>query len=165
VKEYKNRYGDNYTFTLDLDKNVVWEGDFEFCRFGFPNVYKEAYQQYRKDGGEQHIEWFKEEVHKYEPDTWKPLEIAEKYGLLVYSDMNTINMVDPSGGPYMTSHMDLGDFLGKEFNGRCIQEFKPVEGRYLILTYDKYEHLADNRSSVELESYPDNGKIWISKNT
>ena len=35
MKEYKNRYGDTYTFTLDLDKNVVWEGDFEFCRFGF----------------------------------------------------------------------------------------------------------------------------------
>lgn len=159
MKEYKNRYGDTYTFTLDPDKNVVWEGDFEFCRFGFPNVYKEAYEQYRKDGGEQHIEWFKEEVHKHEPDTWKPLEIAEKYGRLVYSDMNTINMVDPSGGPYMTSHMDLGDLLGEEFNGRCIQEFKPVEGSYLILTYDKYEHLADNRSSVELENYPDNATI------
>jgi hypothetical protein len=159
MKEYKNRYGDIYTFTLDSDKNIVWKGDFEFCRFGFPNVYKDAYDQYQKDGGEQNIEWFKEEVHKYEPDTWKPSEIAKKYGLLVYSDMNTINMVDPSGGPYMTSHMDLGDFLGKKFNGLCIREFKHIENGYLIFTYDKYEHLADNRSSIELENYPDNATI------
>lgn len=153
MKNYKNRYGDIFTFELDADKNVVWKGDFEFCRFGVPNVYKQAYEQYRKDGGEQHIEWFKEEVHKYEPVTYKQSEFNKKYGPLVYSDTETIDMVDPSGGPYLSSGTDLGDFLGKEFNARIIRKFKRTEEGYLILTYDKYEHLAEHRGSIELEGY------------
>ncbi len=41
--EYKNRYGDVYTFTKQEDGNVLWEGNFEHVRVGFPNVYKIAY--------------------------------------------------------------------------------------------------------------------------
>ena len=68
--------------------------------------------------------------------------------------MNTIVMVDPSGGPYMTSHMDLGSFLGEEFEGRCIRSFESLEDdNWKIITYDKYEHLADYRGSIELEGY------------
>ena len=137
MKEYKNRYKDLQTFTLDSDKNVVWKGDFEFCRFGFPNVYKDAYEQYQKNGGDMSIEDFKVEVHKYDPETYNALEIAQEYGLLVYSDMNTIDMVDPAGGPYMSSDMHLGELLDEEFNGLYIREFKHIEGGYLILTYSK----------------------------
>ena len=32
--EYRNRYGDTYTFTKQEDGNVLWEGDFEFIRSG-----------------------------------------------------------------------------------------------------------------------------------
>ena len=32
--EYRNRYGDTYTFTKQEDGNVLWEGDFEFMRSG-----------------------------------------------------------------------------------------------------------------------------------
>ena len=44
--EYKNRYGDEYTFTKQEDGTILWEGPFEHVRIGFPNVYKAAYQQY-----------------------------------------------------------------------------------------------------------------------
>ena len=154
--KYTNRYNDVYTFTKQEDGSVLWEGDFKYCRIGWPNVYKEAYQQYRKDGGDMHIEQFKVEVHNYDRETYKPSEIAEKYRSLVYSDMNTIDMVDPSGGPYMTSHMDLGSFLGEEFEGRCIREFKPIEEGYLIITYDKYEHLAEYRQIGGIINYSEN---------
>ena len=33
--EYRNRYGDNYKFTKQEDGNVLWEGDFEYSRFGY----------------------------------------------------------------------------------------------------------------------------------
>ena len=33
MREYKNRYGDVFTFTKDDDHNILWEGNFEFCRF------------------------------------------------------------------------------------------------------------------------------------
>ena len=32
--EYKNRYGDVYTFTKQDDGNVLWEGEFKHTRFG-----------------------------------------------------------------------------------------------------------------------------------
>ena len=34
VVNYRNRYGDNYTFTKQKDGNVLWEGDFEYIRAG-----------------------------------------------------------------------------------------------------------------------------------
>ena len=34
VVNYRNRYGDTYTFTKQEDGNVLWEGDFEFIRSG-----------------------------------------------------------------------------------------------------------------------------------
>lgn len=152
--KYTNRYNDIHAFELDADQNVIWKGNFHHCRLSWPNVYSEAYQQYRKDGGDMHIEWFKEEVHKYDPETFKPSDISEKYRSLVYSDMNTIAMVDPSGGPYMASDMDLGSFLGEEFTGRCVRSFESIEDdNWKIITYDKYEHLADYRSTATLEDY------------
>jgi len=32
--EYRNRYGDVYTFTKQEDGNVLWEGKFEYVRTG-----------------------------------------------------------------------------------------------------------------------------------
>ena len=40
--EYLNRYNDTYTFTLDEDNNILWEGSFEWCRFGMHNDYTKA---------------------------------------------------------------------------------------------------------------------------
>lgn len=33
--KYKNRYGDIFTFTPTEDGNLLWEGNFEYCRYGF----------------------------------------------------------------------------------------------------------------------------------
>jgi len=159
MKKYTNRYNDVYTFTRQENGDVLWEGEFEYCRFGWPNVYKEAYEQYRKDGGDLHIEDFKKEVHNYIRDEngkyVGPSEIANKYATMVYSDRNTIDMVDPSGGPYLTTGNELGAWLGEEFENRIIHSFQPVETGYLIKTYDKYAHLAEYRSIAGLINYPE----------
>ena len=67
--EYKNRYGDVYTFTKQEDGSVLWEGSFEHCRFGSSNDYSLAYQNYCKDSSSMgitpmHIEDFKEAIHE-----------------------------------------------------------------------------------------------------
>jgi hypothetical protein len=49
MREYKNRYGDLFTFTEDDNHDVLWEGNFEFCRIGMPNDYTRAYEAYLKD--------------------------------------------------------------------------------------------------------------------
>ena len=46
-------------------------------------------------------------------------------------------MIDPSGGPYMHSGHDMGMF-DDSFKGMIIQEFKPVNGNYLIIIKKRY---------------------------
>ena len=151
--EYTNRYGDVYTFTKQEGGSVLWEGEFKHCRFGFPNVYKRAYQQYCKDVGSQgqhpmFIDTFKEQVHEMlynENDEYVgPGPICAQYGHLVTSDTNTIDMVDPSGGPYLSTHTNLGKrFDSEELKGLCISSFKRVDTGYLIGTYGEFDHLRE----------------------
>ena len=49
MKKYVNRYGDKFTFTENVDHDILWEGNFEFCRIGMPNDYTKAYEEYIKD--------------------------------------------------------------------------------------------------------------------
>lgn len=148
--KYKNRYGDVYTFTKQEDGTILWEGNFEYVRVGFPNVYKKAYQQFRKDGGELNQYDFEEKVHEQlydEEGNWiKAGPITEKYSSLVFSDHDNINMVDPSGGPYIKAHSDLGTF-GKELKGLCVRSFiwNKEKKAYEIQTYGEFDHLADSK--------------------
>lgn len=127
---YSNRYGDKYTFTLLDDGNIQWSGSFEYSRFGFPNDYTKAYAAYLNFGGEMNLKEFKEEVHRSiydENDIYiGPCDVARVYGPLVKSNMDVIDMVDPSGGPYLST--------GQEFMGKIIKEFKSNEEGYLIIT-------------------------------
>ena len=151
--KYPNRYGDVYTFTKQEDGSVLWEGEFKHCRIGWPNVYKKAYQQYCKDVGSKgilpmHIEDFKKDVHEMiyneNHEYVGPSGICAQYSHLVYSDTNTIDMVDASGGPYISTHMNLGErFDSEELKGLCVSGFTPVETGYLISTYNEYDHLED----------------------
>ena len=147
--EYKNRYGDEYTFTKQEDGTILWEGPFEHVRIGFPNVYKKAYQQYRKDGGQMNQYDFEEAVHEQiydEEGKWvKAGPITENYASMVFSDHDNINMVDPSGGPYLTQHTNLGNLFGDEFNELCVSSFTWDSDKkaYEIQTYGEFDHLAD----------------------
>ena len=125
-----NRYGDSFVFTLLEDGNIQWEGKFEYIRVGFPNDYTDAYRAYTTNGGVMGLKEFKEEVHRSiydeEGNYVGPCDIAKVYGLLVKSKKDVINMVDPSGGPYLTE--------GMKILGKTIKEFKPNKEGYLIIT-------------------------------
>lgn len=131
--QHINRYNDVHTFTDLENGNVLWEGNFQYHRCGFPNDYTQAYQQYLDDncnGGEcVELEKFKELVHEYlydgEGKYIGPSEITRKYVGLVKSIKNVIDMVDPSGGPYMSA--------GMEIHGKIIKEFKYVKEGYEII--------------------------------
>jgi hypothetical protein len=130
---FTNRYGDKTIFILKEDGNIQWSGEFKYCRYGFPNDYTKAYKAYLNFGGEMNLKEFKEEVHRHiyvENDKWVgPCDIARVYGPMVKSKMGVIDMVDPSGGPYLTA--------GMKIMGRVIKEFKPNEEGYLIITETK----------------------------
>lgn len=129
-KTMTNRYGDEFTFTLLDDGNIQWEGKFEYSRFGIPNDYTDAYRAYTTNGGLMGLKEFKEEVHRSVYDDNKNYvglcDISRVYGPMVKSKQDVINMVDPSGGPYLTDGMEL--------MGKLIKEFKSNEKGYLIIT-------------------------------
>lgn len=131
--EYINRYKDKFTFTLQDDGNVLWEGEFKYCRFGMPNDYTRAYSQYLKDNAHvsslMSLNQFKQVVHEYDDETSK--YIYDKYVRMVDSLKDEISMVDPSGGPYISSGMPLSSFGFKDL---IVKEFKVDEKGYLIIT-------------------------------
>ena len=127
---YKNRYGDYYTFTKDDDNDILWEGEFSYCRFSFPNDYTEAYKAYCDDMGNLlTMEEFKIAVHKYD-DIKREYILGDKYVRMVGSIKNEIDMVDPSGGPYISRGMPLDSFGFKKY---VVKDFKRIDTGYKII--------------------------------
>ena len=130
---YKNRYGDEYTFTRDENHDILWEGDFKYCRFGIPNDYTKAYEAYLKDN--EHVQslmsfqQFKDVVHEYDDETNQ--YIYDKYNRMVESLTNEIDMIDPSGGPYITRGMPMNSFGFKDY---VVKDFKRIDTGYKIIT-------------------------------
>lgn len=133
---YKNRYGDVFTFTKTEDGNIVWQGPFEWVRCGYPNVYDKAYQAYLQDEPNHdhllNLEGFKKVIHFSDKGTLELSETGKKYSSLVYSNQDVIDMVDPSGGPFLNAWMNMGKF-DSSFEGMVIDEFKSVPEGYLII--------------------------------
>ena len=131
--KYTNRYNDVFTFEYNDKGNIQWSGNFNHSRFGMANVYDDAYNEYKKDGGTLSMKEFIKEVHEsiYDEDGnyVSPSSIGQAYSELVYSDWNTITMVDPSGGPYISLGMDMKLF---EMKGN-VNGFIPNEDGYEIV--------------------------------
>jgi len=136
-KTYKNRYGDIFTFTLQDDGNVLWEGNFEYCRIGMPNDYTKAYKEYIDDNcNSDHcmsLKQFKEEVHRWDDETNK--YVYDKYVRMVDSIKDKIDMVDASGGPYISVGMSLSLFCFKNLK---VKDFESKDNGYLIITEKNY---------------------------
>ena len=138
--EYTNRYNDVFTFSKTEDGNILFEGEFKWMRCGWPNVYDDAYEAYcaDTDNDEQMtLGEFKKAVHEYHPETFEATPLNKKYAKLVYSNRNVLDMLDASGGPYMHSGHDMG-MIDDSFDGMIIQEFKPLNGNYLIVIEQTY---------------------------
>jgi len=133
VTKYKNRYGDEFTFTLQEDGNVLWEGKFEYIRIGYPNDYTKAYNQYLHDNkenkGTMSFNEFKEKVHEYNDETNQ--YVYDKYVRMVESIKDKISMVDPSGGPYIAVGSSLSSF---GFENLKVVDFEKKDNGYLIIT-------------------------------
>jgi hypothetical protein len=135
---YKNRYGDRFTFTKDDNHDILWEGNFEYCRFGMPNDYTKAYNAFVADGGKFSFNEFKKAVHEWDDETND--YHYPKYVRLVESLSNEIDMVDPSGGPYITTGMSLCSFGFKNY---VVKDFQKIDTGYKIITEKcTYCHLA-----------------------
>jgi hypothetical protein len=131
MKKYINRYKDTYIFTEDKNHDVLWKGNFEWCRFGMPNDYTRAYHAYCEDMGNLlTMEEFKTAVHRYD-DVKGEYVLSDKYVKMVDCLKNEIEMVDPSGGPYISRGMRLDSFGFKDY---IVKDFKCIKSGYKIIT-------------------------------
>jgi len=112
---YVNRYRDQIVFEQEGDTILMSGYNPEYCRYGFPNIYTEAYKAYCDvvyevpDGQPMSLDKFKEVVHEWRDGAnW----IMKLFGPLIKSDTDTIDMFDPSGGPYMSVGTDMSHFGG-----------------------------------------------------
>lgn len=125
---YTNRHGDTFTFTFTPNGDVVMEGDFTFCRVGFKNDYTRAYQTYVNDANDPiTLSRFKEVVHG---DGFPP-----KYRLLVESTQE-LNMVDPSGGPFLALGMDA-TMVHPEAKGKVIGKILDTKESFTFVLIEK----------------------------
>jgi len=130
---YKNRYDDVFTFTRDENHDILWEGNFQYSRFGMPNDYTKAYEAYLKDNEHTELvmslELFKKAVHEWDDET-NNYHYPE-YVRMVECLKDEIDMVDPSGGPYITRGMSLDSFGFKKY---VVKDFKRIDTGYKIIT-------------------------------
>ena len=126
MKYLRNRYNDLFSFTINDSGDVLWEGNFEYCRIGWPNKYEKAHDAYLRDGGQMGIDWFKGAMSNSESEEFK------KYCSMLETDTSKICMVDPSGGPFMHEGHSL-KMLGEEFDGKVIDRFEEIETGYKII--------------------------------
>jgi hypothetical protein len=127
MKEYTNRYGDKFTFELNERGNIDWKGNFKYCRFGMPNDYSKAWEVFKKEYGGLDYEEFVGAIHTYDEET-NSYVFADLLPL-VESKKNVINMIDPSGGPYITEGTDMKMFGLKGI----VKEFKSNKNGYEII--------------------------------
>jgi hypothetical protein len=131
AQTYKNRYGDEFTFTRDENHDILWEGEFKWCRFGMPNDYTRAYEAYCNGITEpMPLEEFKKAVHEYDSDI-KEYRLGYEYVSMVDSLKNEIEMIDPSGGPYISRGMPMDSFGFKKY---VVKDFKRIDTGYKIIT-------------------------------
>lgn len=127
IVKYTNRYNDEFTFEVNERGNIDWKGNFEYCRVGMPNDYSKAWEVFQKEYGGLDYEEFKASVHTY--DEVKREYIFPDLLPLITSKKDVINMVDPSGGPYLTEGTNMKTF---GIDG-IIKEFKWQKGGYEII--------------------------------
>ena len=130
---YTNRYRDAIEFER-IDENTITMKGGKWMRYGWPNAYDIAYAHYLEkikeleepdydllveDLNENRVRPFTfEEFEKamqgnlYDTEEKKAVPALKELWKHVYSDRSTYDMVDPSGGPYLCTGMDLKEMVG-----------------------------------------------------
>lgn len=131
---YHNRYNDKITFD-HKGKTVTMSGHSPYFRYSWPNKYDVAYTKYLASAYldaklEQNQMLTQEEfekalyIDKGDDSNWHKNALYQLFGKYIYSDKDTIDMVDPSGGPYLTVGTNLKSFFGKGYENLIIESIE-----------------------------------------
>ena len=102
-------------------------GIFEYCRFSMPNDYSKAWEVFKEEYGGLDYEEFVGAIHTYDEET-NSYVFADLLPL-VESKKDVIDMVDPSGGPFIEEGIDMKLF---DLKG-IVKEFKSNKNGYEII--------------------------------
>jgi hypothetical protein len=129
MSEIINRYGKTNTFTKLDDGNYLWEGDFSFSRASYKFCAKNSYSKFLKDhkNSTMQIDEFFERIYEWDEHTRSYDPRYAKYQDMI-EQTPFLNMVDPSGGPYLTSGMEVPG------TNDIIDYFEPCTEGYKIMT-------------------------------
>lgn len=106
---YKNRYSEEIKFKHLDDKTIEMSNYYKNFRVGYKNDYDEAYNTYLNSTKLSKEEFIKK-IHAYGVD-----HFIDTYGSLVKTT-KIVNMVDPSGGPYIELGSNLRFIFGDEID-------------------------------------------------
>jgi len=130
---YHNRYKDKIVFD-HKGKTVTMSGYSPYFRYSWPNVYDLAYEKYVESAvvdakleGNQILtqEEFEKVLYVDKDNTgWHNNALYKLFGKYIYSDKDTIDMVDPSGGPYLSRGMNFKQFFGRDYEDLIIESIK-----------------------------------------
>jgi hypothetical protein len=106
-----------------------------YFRYSWPNKYDVAYDKYLESAvvdakllGTQMLtqEEFEKALYidKGDDSNWHKNALYQLFGKYIYSDKDTIDMVDPSGGPYLTVGTNLKSFFGKDYENLIIESIE-----------------------------------------
>lgn len=110
TKTYKNRYGDEIIFNQINDKEIIMSGG-KYIRFAYKNDYMLSYTTYLKNNNDKlSLDEFINVLHSYDNEISDYTHSnLEQYRKMVTST-SEIDMVDPSGGPYLVTGMNMDIF-------------------------------------------------------
>jgi len=136
---YYNRYRTEITFKQTKNQVVMsGKGITTYMRYGFPNVYDVAYEKYVESAVvdaklESNQILTREEFEEVlfvtkDEDSFESNALLKLFGKYIHSDTKTIDMIDPSGGPYITRGSNLKPFFGDKID-RIVKEIKIDEDK------------------------------------
>ena len=133
---YNNRYNDKIVFER-RGKTISITGH-HFLRWGHPNVYDKAYEKYVESAlidaelvGNQILTQEEFEGVLFatkDEDYYHSNALCKLFGKHIYSDTKTIDMIDPSGGPYINVGSNLKMFFGKGCDDLIVKSIKMGKG-------------------------------------
>ena len=114
VTTYHNRYGDEIKFER-VDDNTVEMTGYTYYRAGWSNDYSKAYEAYVNENSNTiPLEELQKRVHDYPTEENPTPNPLKQYQGLIFS-LEEYDMVDPSGGPYLSLGMNLSRYGHEDF--------------------------------------------------
>jgi hypothetical protein len=130
---YYNRYKDKITFD-HKGKTVTMSGYSPYYRYSWPNVYDIAYEKYVESAvvdakleGNQIMtqEEFEKALYvRKDEESYGYNALYILFGKYIYSNKDVIEMVDPSGGPYLSLGTNLKTFFGKDYEDLIVESIE-----------------------------------------